>query len=125
MPWLKEPARSMDGALGWHDFPHGKSPATYGAFNDDPSDWDAPKLTPSGDAFDTIIKERGNGLGLSHPHDGGTDKQHDATISPGATPFGTGQFGLKQSIWTIMSYNPGWTGSPSHTLDYGQPLTPM
>jgi Ca2+-binding RTX toxin-like protein len=121
--WFKGSDSDLDGNLGWHDFPDGEFAQLYGAFNDDPSDWDATKLTPGGDAFDTIIHELGHGLGLAHPHDGGIET--DATIFPGATAFGIGTNGLNQSIWTIMSYNPGWTGSPSHTLDYGQPLTPM
>jgi Ca2+-binding RTX toxin-like protein len=118
----------MDGALGVHSFPDGPdqwnpTQVLYGAFNDDPEYWNATTLTPGGDAFDTIIHELGHGLGLAHPHDGGG--LDGATKFPGATEYGTGQYGLNQSVFTVMSYNPGWNGAPTNSLDYGQPLTPM
>jgi Ca2+-binding RTX toxin-like protein len=127
--WFKGSSANLEGNLGWHDFPDGTYDTLYGAFNDNPTHWNATTLTPGGDGFDTIIHELGHGLGLAHPHDGGIEG--DATIFPGLNSdpeigaWETGTDGLNQSIWTIMSYNPGWTGSPSSSLNYGQPLTPM
>lgn len=65
--------------------------------------------------FQTIIHELGHGMGLAHPHDGGLDLDSAATQFPGVSlnvPNDLGDFDLNQSIWTVMSYNMGWTGAP-------------
>jgi serralysin len=61
-------------------------------------------LRVGGMAFSTIVHEIAHGVGLEHPHDG-------AELFPGVergNAFNdTGDFGMNQAIWTIMSYNRG------------------
>ncbi|WP_174836876.1 M10 family metallopeptidase C-terminal domain-containing protein, partial [Ruegeria sp. HKCCA6837] len=62
---------------------------------------------PGGFFFSTLIHELGHALGLGHPHDTGLG----TTILNGVTSpfdsFGTGN--LNQGVFTVMSYNDGWT----------------
>lgn len=68
---------------------------------------DAYQSNPSGElrvgSYDymTYVHEIGHALGLAHPHDdGGT-----STIFPGVySDASTGNFGLNQYVWTVMSY---------------------
>lgn len=110
--------------LGWHEFPYYGWEPLYGVFNRDYSS----SVTPGSIMFETLVHELGHGLGLAHPHDGGYDVTvlGQAQIFPGVTnAWNTGTNGLNQSIWSVMSYNGGWTGSPSASYDYGCALTPM
>lgn len=51
-----------------------------------------------------LMHEFGHALGLKHPHDGGAVGSSDRF--PGVASVGdTGDFGLNQTIYTIMSYN--------------------
>jgi Ca2+-binding RTX toxin-like protein len=70
-----------------------------------------------------MIHELGHGLGLGHPHDGGLED--DRTQFPGVPDtyynpdqHSTGEHGLNQSIYTVMSYFPGLETVPA-TLAYG------
>ena len=58
--------------------------------------------------FETFVHEIGHGLGLVHPHGG-----QSTGIFPGVTDaYDTGDFGLNQNIYTVMSYNSyDWIGS--------------
>ena len=50
-------------------------------------------------------------MGLAHPHDGGGET--DASTFPGVfSPWSTGDYGLNQMVFTVMSYNFGWDGAP-------------
>ncbi|EIM26091.1 M10 family metallopeptidase C-terminal domain-containing protein [Microvirga lotononidis] len=91
------------GTLGIHELPHeGQS---WGYFNS--TAWTSGGFQFGSDALNTVLHELGHGMGLAHPHDGGTGP--DATAFQGVTDaFSTGQHGLNQGIWTVMSYNPGW-----------------
>jgi len=83
-------------------------------------------LLRGGYMYHTILHEIGHGLGLAHPHDGGT--QEDGTVFPGVVSSGdTGDFDLNQAIWTAMSYNAGWTGEPiaDGVVSFGGASTPM
>lgn len=63
--------------------------------------------------FETFVHELGHGLGLGHPHDGNF---------PGVTgAFDTGDGGLNQNIYTIMSYNE----YGAHTTSGGHATGPM
>src|SRR5262249_24909978 len=75
--------------------------------------------------FITIIHELGHGLGLAHPHDGGTE---DGQLFPGVTRdrgSDTGNFGLNQGIWTTMTYSDGWDDVPPVSDAYGYQGTAM
>ncbi|MDQ1077811.1 M10 family metallopeptidase [Pseudoroseomonas cervicalis] len=100
----------------------------YGLFNVTAPVWNRSPGGPldiGGDSFQTLIHEMGHGLGLAHPHgaDGGS------TIFPGVTDEeDVGEFGLNQTVWTMMSYVEGWATGPdglAGSKDYGRNFTPM
>jgi Ca2+-binding RTX toxin-like protein len=66
--------------------------------------------------FQTLLHEIGHGMGLAHPHDGGDNgapNEANPTNFPGVNDSDDkGDYWLNQSIWTVMSYNMGWTGAP-------------
>ncbi|MCP5074908.1 MAG: hypothetical protein GY947_16660, partial [Rhodobacteraceae bacterium] len=66
-------------------------------------------LAVGGFMYAVLIHELGHGLGLAHPHDngGGSDIMDGVSNSSD-----TGDFGLNQSIFTIMSYVDSWDGHP-------------
>jgi serralysin len=99
--------------LGLHELPDNEQ--IWGYFDPAMPSWSS--LYFGGDGLSTVLHELGHGLGLAHPHDGGT--REDATSFPDvADAFSTGPDGLNQGIWTIMSYNPGWDEA-GYDLTYG------
>ncbi|HEY7689546.1 MAG TPA: M10 family metallopeptidase, partial [Dongiaceae bacterium] len=122
--WWLVPSGYVGGSLGQHEIPDGTFHPIHGEFNALDSSWTLAGLQQGGYAFLTVLHEIGHGLGLAHPHDGGSE--FDATIFPGVTgPFNTGAFGLNQGIWTNMSYNDGWNVVPSSGSAFGWQGTPM
>ncbi|WP_420857400.1 M10 family metallopeptidase [Marivivens marinus] len=124
--WLGSAAQV--GALGWHNIPiNNAAMPLYGVFSNEGTGWTLSGLQSGGYGFVTLIHEIGHGLGLAHPHDGGSSI--DATNFPGVTsPFGDfGDYDLNQGIWTTMSYNDGWqTEYPTFfDANYGWQATPM
>ena len=110
------------GILGMFEVPDGTYTSNYGYFGYEHPSWN--NLNSGSYGFITIIHELGHGLGLAHPHDGGTEAS--ATTFPGVTSSSeTGLYGLNQGIWTTMSYVDGWNQFPSNTTDYGYQSTPM
>ena len=99
--------------LGLHELPD--KDQIWGYFDPAVPSWSS--LYFGGDGLNTVMHEFGHGMGLAHPHDGGTSR--DATSFPGVTdPFAAGPDGLNQGIWTVMSYNPGWAEA-GYDLSYG------
>jgi serralysin len=104
----------VSGYYGLHEVP--ASGQVWGIFNH--------TKTPSWGSFEvggegryTVIHELGHGLGLAHPHDGGS--RSDATRFPGVVEdddLGNGE--MNQGIWTAMSYNTGYDPHPV-TPTYG------
>ncbi|WP_421723747.1 M10 family metallopeptidase C-terminal domain-containing protein [Bauldia sp.] len=107
-------------------FPPGEgNKSGYGEFNKLGEGW-KDGLGMGGFGFKTIIHEIGHGLGLAHPH----DKGGKSTKFPGVTSeFGDfGKHKLNQGIYTMMSYNDGWTANPKGqppSYKYGYEGTPM
>ncbi len=114
------------GALGIHETPDSiredmpNSEQRWGYF--DPNNhvsWQ--EQSPGGDGLNTIIHEIGHGLGLAHPHDGGA--RADRTTFPGANGAQvSGEHGLNQSVFSIMSYVPGHDsarGDSTYGTQYG------
>ena len=100
-------------ALGRHEVP--SSDQSWGFFNPNDESWKS--RMKGGDGLYTILHEIGHGVGLAHPHDGGS--QDDATTFPGVFfAFDPGIFGYSQGIFTVMSYNSGWQEAPE-TVRYG------
>jgi len=113
---------SQAGVLGECDVPDGTYNWNAAKFNYESTSWFY--NVPGGDGWYTIIHELGHGLGLAHPHDGGSGD--NPTKFPGvinSTDIGT--YGLNQGIWTIMSYNSDWNTEPTTSLAFGAPITPM
>ena len=110
------------GVLGMFEVPDGTWSSNYGYFNYEHPTWN--NLNSGSYGFITIIHELGHGLGLAHPHDGGTEP--DGTNFPGViNSANSGDYNLNQGIWTTMSYIDGWNDFPSNTYDYGYQSTPM
>ncbi|WP_298934755.1 matrixin family metalloprotease [uncultured Ruegeria sp.] len=97
---------SRPSILGFHQAPvAGGSTPLYGAFNTDY--WNASNGAPGGYFFTTILHELGHALGLGHPHDDGLGSSVMAGVTQPFDSFGVA--GLNQGIFTVMSYNDGWT----------------
>jgi serralysin len=108
--------------LGMMEVPNASFTSTYGYFNYQHSTWS--NLDQGSYGFITIIHELGHGLGLAHPHDGGSE--NDGTNFPGVTSSAdSGDDDLNQGIWTTMTYLDGWAGQPATSYSYGYQATPM
>lgn len=103
----------------------------YAAFDPNVTNFTA-GLTPGGSSWVTLIHEAGHGLGMAHPHDNGAENYgpDNSEVMQGVTdPFGSlGTFSLNQGVFTTMTYNDGWYGSPfggSTSSLVGGQATPM
>ncbi|MCE6949494.1 hypothetical protein LAZ29_00800 [Cereibacter sphaeroides] len=126
--WMVDSYQIGDPAIaGWHEFPapYNTGEPAYGVFNAE--HWLSDTTVQGGFMATAFIHEIGHGLGLAHPHDGGSDPE-GATF-PGVTlgdAMDLGNDSMNQGIWTIMSYNDGWIyAPPSQDYRYGCELTPM
>ena len=102
--------------LGYHDGPgvHNQE----GGFNNQHPVFTRENNAVGGYSFVTFVHEIGHAIGLVHPHDG--------DVFPGvSSAFDSGDFGLNQSIFTIMSYLDGYDQKGfSPSLAYGWQATP-
>ena len=73
--------------------------------------WTEEGLQQGGFYFPTLIHELGHGHGMAHPHDNGgrSSVMPGADGGTGGLGGGYGDWGLSQQVFTIMSYNDGWT----------------
>lgn len=95
---------NSNNTLGYHYTP--SSLPSEGAFNTD--FWIAGENgDPGGFFFTTILHELGHALGLGHPHDTGLSTGVMQGVTSPFDSFGTGN--LNQGVFTVMSYNDGWT----------------
>ena len=129
------PGSVLDGDYGEHGTPGdafqttnqydgsillGGNTYAHGYFNFEAFGWDYSDpnggLNVGGEGYWTLIHELGHGLGLAHPHDDGGG----STIFPGVTDtWVTGDNGLNQGIWTVMSYIATDDPSSAHTNHTG------
>lgn len=101
----------------------------YGAFNPDGIGWTSSGLRPGGLGFTTILHELGHGLGLAHPHDNfGYGSSNSEVLQGVVTEFGSyGDFQLNQGVFTLLSYNDGWSLAPhgeTPSISYGHQANP-
>ncbi|MFY2822409.1 M10 family metallopeptidase C-terminal domain-containing protein [Ruegeria sp. MALMAid1280] len=99
---------SSPNALGFHFGP--SNLPSHGAYNT--NYWNAGpggNGDPGGYFFTTLIHELGHALGLGHPHDTGFGTTVMAGVTSPFNSFGAGN--LNQSVYTVMSYNDGWTST--------------
>ncbi len=108
---------SDTGLLGEHSLPGPGS--MIGQFNNAISLFTTANNAPGGYSFITFLHEIGHGLGLTHPHE-------DGNSFPGVDGSDdTGDNGLNQGIYTVMSYNDGYSAAMSTSDAWGWSETPM
>ena len=77
--------------------------------------WTEEGLQQGGFYFPTLLHELGHGHGMAHPHDNGGRSSIMRGAGPSEDPVEGaiggqyGDFGLSQQVFTIMSYNDGWS----------------
>ena len=98
--------------------PPGELNEGQGEFNAGDVRWTPEGLSPGGFYFPTLLHEIGHGMGMAHPHDNGGHSSIMRGAGGGTAGIGgaIGDYELSQQVYTVMSYNDGWTTSP-----YGQP----
>ncbi|GAB5374671.1 MAG: M10 family metallopeptidase [Acuticoccus sp.] len=83
-------------------------------------------LKPGGRGFSTLIHEIGHALGFDHLHDDRAGSDIWADVSDlAAGRYSTGKAGLNQDVFSVMSYNEGWSGGPDARGGYGHSKGPM
>lgn len=102
--------------LGHHDAP--EVAEQVGGFNNQSTVFTTANNARGGYSYVTFLHEIGHAMGLEHPHDG--------DLFPGvSSPLDSGDNGLNQSIFTIMSYLDGYNQKGmSPSLAYGWQATP-
>jgi Ca2+-binding RTX toxin-like protein len=98
--------------------PPGEDNEGQAEFNAGDVRWTPEGLAPGGFYFPTLLHEIGHGMGMAHPHDNGGHSSIMRGAGGGTAGIGgaIGDYELSQQVFTVMSYNDGWTTSP-----YGQP----
>jgi Ca2+-binding RTX toxin-like protein len=105
-----------DDVLGQHTLP--TTADMVGQFNSTISYFTTASNQAGGLSYLTFVHELGHGIGLLHPH---ADEPGDNYFpGVGDDAFSTGDFGLNQGVFTVMTYNDGYAEvgiSPS--ADFG------
>jgi len=93
-----------DDVLGQHTLP--TTADMVGQFNSTISYFTTASNQAGGLSYLTFVHELGHGIGLLHPH---ADEPGDNYFpGVGDDAFSTGDFGLNQGIFTVMTYNDGY-----------------
>ena len=100
--------------------PPGEQNAGQMEINAGDARWTEEGVSQGGFYFPTLLHELGHGHGMKHPHDNGGGGPLMRGAGPSEDPVegaiggAFGDFGLSQGIYTMMSYNDGWseTGGP-------------
>jgi Ca2+-binding RTX toxin-like protein len=87
-------------------------------FNSGDVRWTEAGLKQGGFYFTTLLHEFGHGMGMAHPHDNGGRSSVMRGGGGGTAGIGGGfgEHDLSQQVFTVMSYNKGWS-----TSGYGNP----
>jgi serralysin len=87
-------------------------------------------MEQGGFGFFVVVHELLHGLGLAHPHDNGGNGTNNSAIMDGVTSSSdTGDFGMNQGHFTMMSYNyqfkEGAVGTAGDPSLWGSAIGPM
>jgi Ca2+-binding RTX toxin-like protein len=104
--WIETLGTLDEGVLGQHSLP--QVGTGEGTFNLDSGYFTGNNIAFGGLGFSTFVHETGHGIGLVHPHPEGLGGQWDVPFPGVSSEFDTGDYGLNQGPFTVMTYNSGY-----------------
>jgi Ca2+-binding RTX toxin-like protein len=104
--WIETLGTLDEGVLGEHSLP--AEGTGGGTFNLDSGFFDGSNVAFGGLGFSTFVHETGHGIGLVHPHPEGIGGPWDTAFPGVSEAFDTGDYGLNQGPFTVMTYNSGY-----------------